>query len=212
MQCAFKLRTGIHAQDREKVLVIKEVLFNGDVYISISPIHKSTRISRAPHLAESQERCSIPVGRGPGREKAGVSSRTQTAVGALWGAHSAADTPGCPRGWASPRSVRPNGNSLSEAGTVTSSPRAKPHSGSPHRLSSMSKATDFYRLPLQTRPLRDKGSRAAAGSDGGRRRSASPLRENKHFNQNNPRRSQQRLLRRACLRAFESLPPFLRRL
>lgn len=53
-----------------------------------------------------------------------------------------------------------------------------------------------------------QGSRAGASKDREERCFVSPLRENKHFHQNNPWRSQRRLLRRACLRAFESLPPF----
>lgn len=50
-----------------RILVIQEVLFNHLARcFNRYPIHKSTRISRAWHLAESQARSIISVGPTPG--------------------------------------------------------------------------------------------------------------------------------------------------
>ena len=144
MQCALKLQAGIHHQDREKILVIKEVLYpasTGYVYIPTSPIQKSQLQSQEPCTWLRPRRgWAFQWAQARRGEKAGVSSRTQK-------------PPGRPRGGASSRLARPKGNYFSVAGTVSSSRRAKPHSSrSPHRPSLTSKATDFYRLLLQTRP------------------------------------------------------------
>lgn len=155
MQCALKRRTGVHNQDREKILAIKEVLLNHlahcDVYIYISTIHKSSRISRALHLAEFQESLKISVGQGLERRAAGLSSRTQEAARELSGGQRCGRPWAAPDGGASSRLAKPKGNYFGEEGTVRSSRRAKPHFGSPHRSSFMSKAKDFHRLLLQTR-------------------------------------------------------------
>lgn len=70
MQCALKLQAGIHHQDRENTSYQGSPLYppsTGYVYIPTSPIQKPTSISRAMHLAASQERLSISVGPGPER-------------------------------------------------------------------------------------------------------------------------------------------------
>lgn len=82
----------------------------------------------------------------------------------------------------------------SEEGKASCSRGAKPHFGSPPRLSFMSKATDFYRQLFQTGPER-QGQRVAARTDGERRCVVLPLRENKHGNPNNPERRLRRLRR-----------------
>ena len=144
MQCALKRQAGAHHKDREKILVIKEVLSTQlaqVMFIYLLPPFKNQ--------LQSQEPCTwLPPRRGwafqraqaRGGQKAGVSSRSQK-------------PPGRPRGGAGSRLARPKGNYFSEAGTVSSSRRAKPHSSrSPPRPSLTSKATDVRPLLLQTRP------------------------------------------------------------
>lgn len=138
--------------------------------------------------------------------------------------------PGRPRGRASSRLARPKGNYFSVAGTVSSSRRAKPHSSrSPHRPSHV-QGHRLLSTALTNPAVRGRGLRVVASKGGERSRVvcvvfffSPPVRGKKKFffflplhfffffNQNNPRRGQQGL-RRACVRASESLPPFQMRL
>lgn len=89
LPCEFELLTCIHNQDREKNASNQgspiQPTSTWYVYIHISSTHKSTRISRAVHLAEFQARFRISVKQNPGRRKARLSSRTQEALRDPWG-------------------------------------------------------------------------------------------------------------------------------
>lgn len=159
MQCALKLQAGIHHQDREKILVIKEVLFTQlaqVMFIYLLPPFKNQLQSQEPSIWLHPRRgWAFQWPQARRGEKAGVSSRTQK-------------PPGRPRGRASSRLARPKGNYFSVAGTVSSSRRAKPYSSrSPHRPSHV-QGHRLLSTALTNPAVRDRGLRVVVSKGGER--------------------------------------------
>ena len=129
LPCAFKLLTGIHSQDREKIPVIKEVLFQQvahAMFIDIFP----------PFInqLESPEPCTrLSSRRGGGfqwaKARDGKSPSELWNPGGPWGpvrGHSAALSLGRPDGGPSPRLAKPRENYSSGDGPGNHPARAKP--------------------------------------------------------------------------------------
>lgn len=185
LPCAFKLLTGIHSQDREKIPVIKEVLFQQvahAMFIDIFP----------PFInqLESPEPCTRLSSRRGGGFQWAKARDGEKPVRAL--------EPGRPLGTREgsqrcPVPRPPRRRAKSPSGKAQRKLLQRRRDGEPPREGKATLSGSRQRIAGSAR----RPTRAPRGAPGRwRRASAAPLRGHRHFNPNAPCRSRRRLLRK----------------